>query len=1102
MDQSAPRGRLVVVAPKPLGYDVSAALDRIEALYGALEAQGAPIAVEYLRPATREALAQRLAQGDAPILYFEGPTLSTPQGQAFALEAPDGEDFFPWQALGEMASGASMVILGGLTDEALAAFEAPAQTPVVLLRADLMGEAASRGWAAFWEALLSGRPLTQATEEASRQAEQDPLAAWLGEGGERAISSPKGGAFQYRGAGAEWTLPLGAKGDRETSGIRKVVRFPSPDLSPAWQRLPSEPIPGGLPPEPPHGFLGRGQERATLERWLTSEEAEPPIWLYGYEGLGKTSLILHMARWLVRTGRFERVVYTSFAGGNLPEEALYDAGQTLLGETFPTSEENPLERLAEALRATKTLIIWDDLETILAEGEAPLPAGQIAGLKELAHRLNTGPSRLCLIVNGPTLPGDAPTIAETSRALALEALPLSEALALLGRTWQGVHHTLPERATAEALLERLGGHPFALVILAHFAGSLAEGLEGLRALWPGLDEGEARLRNQALEVAIAYALNTFDEGARSALGRLGIFAGGMMSPLGRHIAGLEEASWAEAIKRLEAAHLLRTAPLPGLTVPLIRLHPALGRTWARQLTQTQRAEIEERFLAEYGGFLGWLGQLATRAAKLAETLFRLELANLRRAVEFLLARQEVNEAMAMAQAMLPFLRPLGFRDAWNLLASRVSQVSQEIVPAEGPLGRAGVHFLLRQSEQLAQAGRLNESAALLQELNIRINREDGLSYSGIEATLDRGAVLHNWGRVLRGLGRPDVALGAWQLATQLLASAVTREAQQMLVSIRSDMADVLIAAGQFDEARALCEQALGTAQALEAHHTTGTLRAQLGNIALAEGEIERARQHFRAALELLEAEGDANAVATLWRRLGQVAWRTSQDAEEAQDCFDQALSWAEKAENIPLQGQILFEMADVAEDAERPADAEARLSQALGLYQKHGYLPGLVAAETALSAFYLRRQDFATARAHAEAALNLAEQGGDSQPWSVYTLLQQVAEAEGKAEEALTWRLRAQEAFASSPAAEAVRQRWGELIRAVAASCRGEALEAEAAQALEKLEESPEWHNLAEAIWRVIGGERGEALFTTLDYMDAVVIRAILQEIAPSETTS
>ncbi len=1101
MDSSAPRARLVIVAPKPSGRDVSAAFHRIEALYGALEAQGAPIAIEYLRPATREALARRLERDDTPILYIEGPILPTPQGWALALEAPAGEDLLLCQALGEMASRASLVMIGGLTEEALAAFEAFSGAPLVLLSADLVGEAASRGWAAFWEALLAGRSLHQAAAEASHQAGRDALTAWLG-GAQEAPFGLKGGAFQCRAVGAEPTLALWPTAEGETSGIRKVVRFPSPDLLPAWQRLPSEPMPGGLPPDLPHGFVGRGQERATLERWLTSEEAEPPIWLYGYEGLGKTSLILHTARWLVRTGRFERVIYTSFAGGNLPEEALYDAGQTLLGEAFPGGEQNPLERLAEALRTTKTLILWDDVETILAEGEAPLPAGQIAGLKELAQRFNTGPSRLCLLANGPALPQDALTIAETSRALPIEALPPAEALALLGRLWQRAHHALPDRASAEALIERLGGHPLALVILAHFAGSPAEALEGLRALLPGLDMGEARLRNQALEAAIGYALNTFNEGTRLALGRLGIFASGMMSPLGRHIAGLDEAPWTEAIQRLEAGHLLRTTPLPGLTVPLIRLHPALGRTWARQWTKTQRAELEERFLVEYGGFLGWLGGLASRAPKLAETLFRLELANLRRAVEFLLARQEVNEAMAMVQAMLAFLRPLGFRDAWNLLAARVSHVSQEIAPPEGPLGRAGVHFILRQSEQLAQAGRLSESAALLQELNVRINREDGLSYSGIEATLDRGAVLHSWGRVLRAMGRPEVALGAWQLATQLLSSAVTREAQQMLVSIRSDMADVLMAAGQWEEAKTLCEQALGTAQALEARRATGTLRAQLGNIALAEGEVERARQHFRAALELLEAEGDAHAVATLWRRLGQVAWRTEQDAEEAQDCFDQALSWAEKAGNIPLQGQILFEMADLAEDADRPADAEARLNQALGLYQKHEHLPGLVAAETALSAYSLRHQDFSTARAHAQAALAYAEQGGDSQPWSVYTLLQQVAEAEGNAEEALTWRLRAQEAFASSPAAEAVRQKWGELIRAVAASCRGEALDAEAAQALEKLEQAPEWRNLAEAIWRVMDGERGEALFTSLDYMDAVVIRAILQEIAPSETTS
>lgn len=1100
MLNAAPRARLVIVAPKLLGRGLSTVFDRVEALYGALEAQGAAIALEYVRPATREALAQRLRElegREAYLVYYDGPIVPMPQGWALALESPEGEDLLPCQALWEMASGVSLILLGGVTGEMRATLSAPAKPPLILISDHLAGEAAARGWLALWEALLAGRSLGQAAAEASLQAREDPLALWL----KGASTGPDGGAFHCPNA-AETPLGALAQASLTDSGIRKVVRFPSPDLFPTWQRLPSEPTPGGLPPEPSLGYLGRSQERATLERWLAPQEPNRPIWLYGYEGMGKTSLILHTARWLVRTGRFERVVYTSFAGGSLPEEALYDVGQTLLGESFPGGEENPLERLAEALRTTKTLIIWDDVETILSEGEAPLPAGQIAGLKELAQRLNTGPSRLCLVANGPTLPNDASTIADIPWALAVEPMPKEEALLLFGRAWQAVHHTLPDRAEAERLVECLGGHPLALCLLAHSPGSVGEVLERLRAILPGLDMGEARLRNQALEAAIAYALNTFDEDTRAALGRLGLFAMSLMSPLGRHITELEEAPWMEAIKRLEGYHLLRTVPLAGLTVPLIRLHPALGRAWARRLTKAQRAEIEERFLNEYRGFIGWLGGLASRAPKLTETLFRLELGNLRRAVELLLMRQEVNEAMAMAQAMLGFLRSLGFRDAWNLLAARVSQTSQEIVPPEGPLGRAGVRFLLQQGEQLAQAGRLAESAALLQELATRINREDGLSYGGVEAALDRGAVLHNWGRVLRAMGRPDVALGTWHLASQLLAGAVTREAQQLLVDIRTDMADILIAAGQFDEARTLCEQALGTAQALEAHRATGTLRAHLGNIALAQGDIDRARQHFRAALELLEAEEDVSAVITIWRRLAQVAWRTGQDADEAQACLDQALSWAEKAENIPLQGQILFEMADLAEDDGRPADAEARLNQTLRLYQTHGYAPGLVSAETALGAFYLRRRDFAQARAHAEAALAAAERTGESNPWGIYTLLQQIAEAKGKEEEALSWRLRAQEAFAASPAAEAVRQRWGELIRAVAASCRGEALEAEAAQTLEKLEESPEWRNLAQAIWRVMDGERGEALFTSLDYMDAVVIRAILQEITPNEVTS
>ena len=48
---------------------------------------------------------------------------------------------------------------------------------------------------------------------------------------------------------------------------------------------------------------------------------------------------------------------------------------------------------------------------------------------------------------------------------------------------------------------------------------------------------------------------------------------------------------------------------------------------------------------------------------------------------------------------------------------------------------------------------------------------------------------------------------------------------------------------------------------------------------------------------------------------------------------------------------------------------------------------------------------------------------------------------------------------------------------------------------MEKLEASEEWQQLAQTIWKVLGGGRGEELFAELDHVDALVIRSILEEI-------
>jgi len=64
----------------------------------------------------------------------------------------------------------------------------------------------------------------------------------------------------------------------------------------------------GLPAPPPHSFVGRSRLLLALERMLVNEQYAV---LHGQGGEEKTTLAVELARWLVRTNRFDRAVFVS-----------------------------------------------------------------------------------------------------------------------------------------------------------------------------------------------------------------------------------------------------------------------------------------------------------------------------------------------------------------------------------------------------------------------------------------------------------------------------------------------------------------------------------------------------------------------------------------------------------------------------------------------------------------------------------------------------------------------------------------------------------------------------------------------------------------------
>lgn len=638
----------------------------------------------------------------------------------------------------------------------------------------------------------------------------------------------------------------------------------------------------------------------------------------------------------------------------------------------------------------------------------------------------------------------------------------------------------------------------ALSILASLLGErpLAEILAELHDILPGLSVGEARLGNQALDLALEALLRSLDQDFASKLPALGVFAGGLMEPLVGQIAELDQDTWAACKVKLSAAGLLREEQLPRFAVPFLRFHPVLARHLWRRSSSQHRSSVEQRYCGSYLGLLGWLTQQERRSRGLVNALVRRELPNFRRAWRILLESEQLSQATGYARHCLGFLEELGLLEEHDRMSSQLQEAVVQAIPSEGPLGRAGVRLLLARGEQLLAVGRVADAGMLFQGLSQRMDQEKGLSYAGAQADYDRGIAWARLGRCLLASGRVDAALGYSTRALDLFSSQPTGPAtQRELLALHRELGDAHLAAGRLDQAQEAYQQGLALAGRIGNERAMGSMEAQLATIATIRGDPERASQLLQTALEHFRASGDTAAMAMTWSQLGALAHHAS-DASEAERCYQRALELAKEATRPLLEGQALVQLAQLAEEAGRPHDAEERYAEAVRVYQRHDFQSPAASAEIALAELLLRQGQLRDARVHAEAACTVMEGSTPRAPvWRAYALLRRIAKAEGDDQSEARWRERARESFAGSTEAEHVFEQWRAVIQGVSRACRGEALDGETVGLLENLEAHEEWRDLVSAIWRILGGERGPEVFGDLDHVDALVTRRILTAI-------
>jgi len=857
--------------------------------------------------------------------------------------------------------------------------------------------------------------------------------------------------------------------------------------------LPDAGQPGALPQSPITGLIGRTRELAELETLLSTDRVAP-VWLTGYEGIGKTALICETARKLVASGRFERVVYTSFGLSGITEAALYDLAQSLIGPEFKLTED-ALPRIEQSLASRPTLIIWDDVGSVLYGGSQALDQPALLTWYQTANRVATqGRSVLGLISDGIELPPSSRRLAGVQE---YQVGTLADDAAIeLGLALDQAMAKQEPRSSWQQLVQWLGGHPLALRCLSAARGelSLEPVAADLLSRAPGLQAGEGRFRNRALELALDQLVGTLSDALRERLTDLGIFVGGFVQNLGAEILEITREQWVEGSAPLEQAGLVWDEPAPVLTIPVVRFHPALARWAERRLGSERRAELATAHYSHYFGFISWIFRSASTIQERGPRLFYREIGNVRRGLASILASGEVSVAINYIQVYNALLKELGFEQESTRATDAVSAATQTLLPQEGPWTQTGVEIALQQAEAFMSSGDAQKAGSLLSQLAVRFERPDGVDYKGQQATLDHVRVLVDLAHVLRGTQHADVAVRSLNEALDLLDPFDANEATRTRrAEIYSDLLEVHLQLGQIEDAASACQRGLSALGDLENPQLRSNLHTRAAFLAIRQNDLDKAREELHEAAAIMTANGDLAGLAAVENQLATLDLRSPDGIPSAMEHLNRAIGHARDGGQWLVEAQLHSQRSQLAAQQRDLHAAENELREAIALYESNGATGLLTMARATLAEFLLRLSRPEEAQSEAELALLAGKASGQGIPWELYLLLQRIATAREDEAEQARWRALTIEAYAQSSAAAAVVSRFTPLFDALVKASQGEAMDTDAAEMLESMENNAQSKELAQSLWRVLSGERGDVVFDKLDHVGTAVVRALLQ---------
>ncbi|NJK50690.1 hypothetical protein HC931_23525 [Candidatus Gracilibacteria bacterium] len=222
-------------------------------------------------------------------------------------------------------------------------------------------------------------------------------------------------------------------------------------------------------------FYNRTAESATLKQWIVGDRCRL-VTLLGMGGIGKTALSVKLAEQIQEN--FDYLIWRSLRNAPPIQNLLTNLLQFLSNQqetNVPETFDEQLSRLIAYLRASRCLLILDNVESILQSGERTgCYRSGYEGYGQLLKCVGETSHNSCLVLTSRELPKElVPLAGETLpvRCLKLAGLSIPDGR----KIFQIKGNFTGSEIQWSVLIDRYAGNPLALKIVASAIGDFFEG---------------------------------------------------------------------------------------------------------------------------------------------------------------------------------------------------------------------------------------------------------------------------------------------------------------------------------------------------------------------------------------------------------------------------------------------------------------------------------------------------------------------------------------------------------------------------------------------------------------------------------------------------